>query len=209
MWRKGLYAVFICLGALLLVRASQLLIACMSPVDTYLVLGGTPHREIFVAQLVKQHPGIKVLISGGSEDPCIWLMFDKEKTPKDNVWMESCSKNTFENFYYSAPILNRLGARKVLLITDISQSGRALPMAQIMLGAKGMCVELQLVPNSSGEISRHPLALDLALSVGWAIVSEVWEPHCAHVTYLPTVDMAYWNKKGFYCAPQAEVGHDH
>src|SRR5262249_21265234 len=125
--------------------------------------------------------------------------------PKQNVWMEDCSHNTFENFYYSTPILSRWHTTKVLLITDEPQASRALPMAKIILGAKGMWVDLCLVPNSGGEKSRYPLSLDLTVAAGWALVSQVFEPTCSSVTYLPTVDMKYWYKKGFYCAPQAEV----
>jgi hypothetical protein len=37
------------------------------------------------------HPDVKIVISGGSEDPCLWLIFDKWKAPKANVWTEHCS----------------------------------------------------------------------------------------------------------------------
>jgi hypothetical protein len=81
-------------------------------------------------------------------------------------------------------------------------------MAQVMLGAKGMWVELQLVPNTGGQRSIFPLAWQVVASFVWAVVSQIYEPHCANVRQLSEVDMNYWFKQGFYCAPQAEVG-DH
>jgi uncharacterized SAM-binding protein YcdF (DUF218 family) len=198
---------FLLLIGLIIVRALQLFIAFRSPTSAYLVLGGTPIRELFAAELIKKHPDIKTLISGGSEDPCIWLMFDKLNSPKANVWMESCSHNTFENFYYSAPILEKLGASKILLITDESQYERALPMARIILGAHGIWVDLLLVPNCGGEKSKYPLAVDIAVALTWACASQFFRPSCSHVTHLPEVNMKYWYEKGFYCAPQATVGH--
>jgi hypothetical protein len=192
---------------LILFRAAELTIARYQPITAYLVLGGTPNREIFAAKLIKEHPDVKVLISSGSADPCVWLIFDKLNAAKDKVWMEHCARNTFENFYYSAPILKKWGVQKVLLITDKPQNERAFPMGKIILGAQGIWVDLILVPNSGGQASVYPLSFDLLVSTLWAIASQVWQPHCSQVTYLPTVDMNYWYQKGFYCAPQAEVGH--
>jgi uncharacterized SAM-binding protein YcdF (DUF218 family) len=184
-----------------------LFFAYQKPYDAYLVLGGTPNREIFAANLAKEHPDIKVLISGGSQDPCIWLIFDKLKVAKDKVWMEDCSHNTFQNFYYSTPILEKWGVQKVLLITDPPQDKRALPMARIILGSHGIWVDLQIVPNSGGEQSKYPLAVDVAVSLAWAFASQFYQPQCMHVSHLPEVDMKYWLERGFYCAPQAKVGH--
>ena len=72
-----------------------------------------------------------------------------------------------------------------------------------------MWVELMLVPNSGGERAKYPVHLEVLLSVAWACASQIFEPTCDHVTHLSEVDMDYWNKHGFYCAPQAKVGHDH
>jgi len=205
--RRLLFVPLVCIAGLIVFRAAELIIARYQPITAYLVLGGTPNREIFAAKLIKEHPDVKVLISGGSADPCIWLIFDKLNATKDKVWMEHCSRNTFENFYYSTPILKSWGVRKVLLITDKPQDQRAFPMARIILGAQGIWVDLILVPNSGGQASRYPLSFDVLASIIWAIASQLWQPQCPGVTYLPTVDMKYWYQKGFYCAPQAEVGH--
>ncbi len=195
------------LVGLIIVRALQLFIAFRSPPSAYFVLGGTPIREIFAAEQARTHPDIKLLISGGSEDPCIWLIFDKLNCAKDNVWMEHCSHNTFENFYYSMPILEKWGVRRLLLITDQSQDERAMPMARIILGSHGIWADLLRVPNCGGEKSKYPLALDVAVAAGWALISQFYQPQCSHISHLPDVNMKYWYRKGFYCAPQAQVGH--
>ena len=57
--QQFLFLVLVCLIALALVRAAQLLMARTSPVSAYLVLGGTPNREIFAAKLVKEHPEVR------------------------------------------------------------------------------------------------------------------------------------------------------
>src|SRR5262245_52288346 len=80
----------------LTLRGIQLWIASGEPVGVYFVLGGSPYREVQAAQLAKQHPEIPVLISSGSPEPCIFLMFKKLGAPVNNVWTEQCARNTFE-----------------------------------------------------------------------------------------------------------------
>lgn len=44
----------------------------------FFVLGGSIWQEIYVVQLANQYPHIPILISSGSEDPCIWLILQRE-----------------------------------------------------------------------------------------------------------------------------------
>ena len=198
-----------CLFAgLLLFHIAELVYASFQPVDALLVLGGTPIRERYAARLEKIYPKRRVLISGGSENPCIWLIFDKAGASKENVWMERCSQNTFENFLYAVPILKSWHVHNVLLLTEEPQSQRALPMAQVLLGLNGIFVDLAMVPNSGGEPLTRPPWMDVALAFAWLLPSQVYGPTCASLTHLPDVNMKEALKRGFYCAPQAEVGHD-
>ena len=206
--KVAIWAVPCLFAGLLVFHIAELVYASFQPVDALLVLGGTPIRERYAAQIEKSHPERRVLISGGSENPCIWLMFDKAGAPKENVWMERCSQNTFENFLYSLPILKSWHVHNVLLLTEEPQSQRAFPMAQVLLGLNGIFVELETVPNSGGEpLTRAPW-MDVALAFAWLIPSQVYGPTCAELTHLSDVNMKDALEKGFYCAPQAEVGHD-
>lgn len=203
--RLVILSVLMILAILMLPGAITLAGAERQAPDTLLVLGGTANRERYAALLIKEHPERRVLIAGGSEDPCIWLIFDKAGAPKSNVWMEHCSRNTFENFIYAAPILRQWHTHKVLLITDLPHAYRALPVGRIILGAKGIWVDLVLVPNSGGESWRRPLWLDIIFGCLWAVASQVVQPCCSNVTHLSDIDMKYWYRTGFYCPPQAQV----
>lgn len=86
----------------LLGNAIALLQAARGPVDAYLVLGGSIPREIYVASIAKQYPDIPILISQGSPDPCIVLIFERDGAPMSRVWLEKCARSTFDNFYFSA-----------------------------------------------------------------------------------------------------------
>jgi len=203
---KVLACLLIVLTGIGILRAGQVCLAENHPKEAYLVLGGCPLREVFVAQLVLQHPDIPVLISTGDPDPCIWLIFDKAKAPKDKVWMEHCSKNTFDNFVYSIPILESWGIQKVYLVTDRPQNKRAMRLAKVLMPAHGMQVELVLAPEFVNDNRPEWLIkCAVAYSCLYALTSQFYQPHCSNITHLSEIDMDYWNKTGFDCQQQCEL----
>ncbi|RCJ21693.1 hypothetical protein A6S26_23260 [Nostoc sp. ATCC 43529] len=202
----GLYFV---LGAWLIFTTITLLYASSQPVDTFFVLGGSIRRETYVVQQAKQYPQIPILISHGSPDPCIWLIFQREFASLENVWLEKCANSTFENFYYSIPLLRKWGVHKVKLITSPTHLPRAKWMAQILLGAHGIWVEPEIVQESGvpgNQESWLKTGLDLTRSLFWAILSQVIQPQCSNVTRLADVDIQAWQSRGFRCEHQGGVG---
>ncbi|TFI52775.1 YdcF family protein [Mastigocladus laminosus UU774] len=182
--------------------------ASSKPVDTFFVLGGSIRREMFVAELIKQHPQIKVLISRGSLDPCIWLIFQRDVAPMKNVWLEKCADSTFSNFYYGIPILRRWHVHKVMLVTSPTHLPRAKWLAQIMLGAHGIWVETEAVQEQGIPGNRESwskTALDVTRSLFWAGLSQIIQPECSQVTNLTDVDMKYWQHRSFKCERQGNL----
>ncbi|AUB39878.1 putative SAM-binding protein YcdF, DUF218 family [Nostoc flagelliforme CCNUN1] len=201
----GLYFV---LGAWLIFTTITLVFASSQPVDGFFVLGGSIRRETYVAQQAKQYPQTPILISHGSPDPCIWLIFQAELARLQNVWLENCANSTFENFYYGIPILRRWGVHKVMLITSPSHLPRAKWMAQILLGAHGIWVETDIVEELGVPGNRESWAktgLDVTRSLFWAIFSQIIQPQCSNVTRLTEVDMQAWENRGFHCEHQVGV----
>ena len=196
---SGLYFV---LGAWLIFTTITLVFASSQPVDGFFVLGGSIRRETYVAQQAKQYPQTPILISHGSPDPCIWLIFQAELAGLQNVWLENCANSTFENFYYGIPILRRWGVHKVMLITSPSHLPRAKWMAQILLGAHGIWVETEIVEELGVPGNRESWAktgLDVTRSLFWAILSQIIQPQCSNVTRLTEVDIQAWENRGFDC----------
>lgn len=184
--------------------------AAKKPVDALFVLGGSITREIHVAELAKQYPQIPILISKGSQDPCILLIFQRAKASLENVWVEKCADSTFGNFYYSLPILQKWQAHKVLLITSPTHLPRAQWMAQIILGAKGIWVELDIVKEKGIPGNRENnfvTALDVTRSLLWAIIGQFYSPQCAEVRPLSEVNLVEWKAKGFKCERQGNLGY--
>ncbi len=182
--------------------------AASGSVDAFLVLGGSISREIYVAQLVKQYPASKVLISQGSQDPCILLIFQREAAPIDHVWLEHCADSTFDNFYFNIPILRQWGVRKVKLITSSTHLPRAKWMAQILLGAQGIWVEVDTIDEQGIPGNQESLlktGLDLTRSLIWAVLSQRIQPQCSQLKPLTAVDLEAWRQSDFKCEYQGKV----
>ncbi|MBW4613289.1 MAG: YdcF family protein [Desmonostoc vinosum HA7617-LM4] len=192
------YGLSFFLGIWLVCTAITLAIAVSQPVDSFFVLGGSISREIYVAKLAKQHPQTPILISRGSADRCLWLIFQRETASLQNVWLEKCANSTFENFYYSIPILHAWKAHKVRLITSPTHLPRAKLLAQILLGAHGIWVETEIVPEQGIPGNRESwlkTGLDVTRSLVWAVFSQVIQPQCSNVVRLAEVDMLHEDVK--------------
>ncbi|MTJ54878.1 YdcF family protein [Anabaena sp. UHCC 0253] len=179
--------------------------ASLKPVDAFFVLGGSIRREIHVAQLAKQSPLIPILISSGSQDPCIWLIFQREVAGFQQVSLENCATSTFDNFYYGTPILRSWGIHKVKLITSGTHFFRANLMARIILGSHGIWVESAVVKEKGVPANQeywYKTILDITRSLIWAILSQFIYPQCSHIVKLVDVDMPFWEQKGFRCENQ-------
>ncbi|NJM48570.1 MAG: YdcF family protein [Alkalinema sp. RU_4_3] len=182
--------------------------AARSPWDGVLVLGGSIRREIHAAELAHQFPERPILISQGASDPCVKSVFDRALAPDDRVWVERCANSTFGNFYYSLPILQRWQVRRVKLVTSPSHLPRSLWMARIILGSHGIWVDLDAVtePGIPGnKESGLKTSLDLLRSLGWAIGSQFYRPHCQGVWSVASIDMAPWRSQGFHCERQGGI----
>lgn len=196
------------LGLWLLTVGARLLLAARHPVDGYFVLGGSIRREIVVADLVRQRPEIPVLISQGSEAPCIRAIFQRASAPADRVWLETCAQSTFGNFFYGLPILRRWRVHKVKLLTSATHLPRAGWMAQILLGAHGIWVEVEVVPETGIPGNRESwlkTVLDVTRSLGWAVISQGWQPQCGAVMPLATVDGRVGRSPAVRCEHQGQL----
>lgn len=183
--------------------------AAKSPVDAILVLGGSINREIYVTKLAKDNPQIPILISSGSQEPCIKFIFERELAPQDRVWLEKCAKSTFGNFYFSIPILKQWGARKVKIITSPSHLPRAKWLAQILFAARNIWVEVELVEEQGIPGNRESglkTILDVGRSLIWATISQVYSPpQCSATTKMTEVNLNDWCQKVFKCEYQGQV----
>jgi uncharacterized SAM-binding protein YcdF (DUF218 family) len=194
------------MGLSLLITGLRLTAAAQQPVGAYLVLGGSIRREIYVAE--HSAPDLPILISAGSADPCVRLLFEAAAADLDRVWLEKCARSTFGNFVYSLPVLKRWRVRRVQLVTSGSQTRRAVWMGRLILGAHQIWVDPLQVPETGvpgNQESSLKTILDISRSVLWAMVSQVYQPQCREVMPLTQVDLAAWRQRGFKCEHQSGI----
>lgn len=206
--RKFTIGVSLLIFLWLFFTAITVFIASSKPVDAFFVLGGSIKREMYVAELAQQYPQIPILISSGSKDPCILLIFQRQTAPMDNVWLEKCADSTFDNFYYSIPILQQWGVGKVKLITSTTHLPRAKLMAQILLGSHGIWVSPDIIQEQGIPGNREyswKTALDVTRSIFWAPISLVIKPQCSKVIKLNQVNLQEWENRGFKCEHQGNL----
>lgn len=173
--------------------------------DGFFVLGGSISREIYAAQLAKENPDLPILIARGSADPCIFWVFERAKSPMDNVWLEVCSDSTFTNFMYGLPILEHWQVRKVKLITSGTHIRRSQWLAKILLSSHGIGVDLAIAPEKGvpgNSESLFKTGVDLSRGIIWAFLSQAIDPSCKQVYPLKSVDLAAWETRNFACERQ-------
>ncbi|MEM7065345.1 MAG: YdcF family protein [Cyanobacteria bacterium P01_B01_bin.77] len=188
---------------------SNLWRASHAPTDGYLVLGGSIRREIHMAQVASNFSKPRpILVSAGSVDPCIRLLFEQAGASLDQVWLENCAESTFGNFVYAVPILESWGVRHVTLVTSGSHTHRAVSLGRILFAAQGIWVT-PLIVDETGIPGNQETALkttlDISRSLLWAIVAQAHKPKCNRLVALAAVDLDQWRQQGFKCEHQAGI----
>ncbi len=186
----------------------QLSTASQNPVDAYLMLGGSIRREIYITQVAKNHPHLPILISQGADDPCIVRLFEFTVAPQEQIWLERCANSTFENFYYSLPILKQWGVHHVQMVTSATHLPRAQWLGQIILGSHGIWMDTYTVKElgiPGNTESTLKTTLDVIRSLIWAGLSHFYQPNCQQVYRLVDSDLEFWQQKGFACEHQVDL----
>jgi len=88
--------------------------------------GGAGERPARAAELYHAGAGKMIIVSGAGDTEDNRRLLVKRGVPPGAIQMERDSKTTKENAQFSIPLLNRLGARRVVIVTSWYHSRRAL-----------------------------------------------------------------------------------
>lgn len=204
-WRLAGLAVVVALLGMLAALGISLYRGATAPPDALLVLGGSIRREIYVAEQFQGPARSPILISQGSPAPCIWLIFERAGSALDQVWLEKCAQSTFENYVMALPVLKQWQTRHVRVVTSATHLPRSAWLGRILLGSHGIWVEMEMVPETGipgNQESALKTALDVTRSLGWAVISQFYQPRCADIVALADLNWDDWSAEEFKCEHQ-------
>ena len=149
-----------------------------APIDGILVLGGSIQREVYAIAQAKELPR-PIVLSGGSSAGCIQRVVDYYGVDPAGIWIEPCANSTFENFAFAAPLLRAEKVHHVLVITSATHLLRAGYLGKIMLGLRGIAVQVFDVPEKGrpgNQESQLKTILDWTRGVVWGLFSPLLPP---------------------------------
>ena len=94
--------------------------------DELVVLGGGDGRAARAAELFKQGAAPGVLVTGYGDCELNVQILENNGVPASVITMEPAALTTLENAEFSIPLLRKMGAHRVILVTSWFHSRRAL-----------------------------------------------------------------------------------
>jgi uncharacterized SAM-binding protein YcdF (DUF218 family) len=96
-------------------------------------------RLLYAAELYRRGAASHILVSGGAidyltaegiapEGSDMALFLQAQGVPKEAIWVEDRSRNTYENALYSRALLDAQGVGDVLLVTSAMHMPRSVPL---------------------------------------------------------------------------------
>jgi len=132
-YRHGLkliiLALVICLGLMIYSSSQQILTIDSGNVqaDALVVLGGgSDERSVLAAELFLEGKAPRIVVSGYGDGENNVQILEKCGVPSTVITLEFKSSSTLENAKFSIPLLRRLGAHRVIIVTSWYHSRRAL-----------------------------------------------------------------------------------
>ncbi len=113
-----------------------------------LVLGGWLDREHFSAKFALQHPQLPIWVSGGSNREYSEWVFTEAGVDLGRVHLDYRAVDTVTNFTTLVDTFQSLGISNIYLITSDEHMPRALVIATIVLGSRGIGFKPVISPSN-------------------------------------------------------------
>ncbi|MEM8805438.1 MAG: YdcF family protein [Cyanobacteria bacterium P01_G01_bin.38] len=181
-WKRQLGAVAVSLP---LVWIAQWHIrGLFSQPEVALVLGGATEREEFAVQFAAEHPDIDVWVSSGSNPEYAEWVFETAQIPPERFKLDYRAVDTVTNFTTLVDDLHQDGVKSIYLITSDYHMRRAVVIAEIILGSRGIHFKPVTVPSNQPPEPLTQSIRDGIRSILWVLTgkngSEFVQPSSAY-----------------------------
>jgi uncharacterized SAM-binding protein YcdF (DUF218 family) len=134
-----------------------------------LVLGGEPQREQFAATFSKEHPGLPIWVSGGSNPEYAEWVFQQAGVSENLVHLDYEAVDTLTNFTTIVGKLKSQGITSIYLITSDYHMRRARWIGDIVLGSRGIHFQSIAIPTNKTSEPIEKAAFDGTRAILWVI----------------------------------------
>lgn len=137
------------------------------PPEAVLVLGGDLKREKFAGEFAREHPGLPIWVSGGSNPEYAESLFAKARIERNRVHLDYDAVDTLTNFTTTVDKLAAQDIESIYLITSDYHMRRARIIGAIVLTSRGMSFKPVPVPSESPPEPLEKALVDGARAVLW------------------------------------------
>jgi uncharacterized SAM-binding protein YcdF (DUF218 family) len=144
--RKIPWAALLLLMVFLWVGYRQLVTQFSQP-QAILVLGGSPDREKFAAELALEHPKLPVWVSSGSPKEYSEWVFDSAGVESERIHLDYRAVDTLTNFTTLVDDLKAEGITSFYLVTSDYHMRRAQWIAEVIGSNRGVVFKTVPIPS--------------------------------------------------------------
>ncbi len=166
--RKFPWATLFLLTIFLWVGYRQLVTQFSQP-QAILVLGGSPDREKFAAELALEHPKLPIWVSSGSPKEYSEWVFDSAGVESDRIHLDYRAVDTLTNFTTLVDDLKAEGITSFYLVTSDYHMRRASWIGEVIGSNRGIVFKTVPIPTDRPSESVIKAFRDSGRAMVWVV----------------------------------------
>ncbi len=160
----GLLTISVCCGVGYRQLATQ-----FSEPQAIFVLGGSPDREKFAADLALKYPDLPLWVSSGSPEEYSYWVFDQAGVDRQRLHLDYRAVDTLTNFTTLVDDLKSRGITSVYLVTSDYHMRRAQWIAEIIGAQRGVIFKIVPIPTDRSTEPILKALRDSGRAIVWLI----------------------------------------
>lgn len=137
-----------------------------------LVLGGSPDRELFAADFAREHPGLPIWVSSGSNLEYSEAVFADAGINPQRIHLDYEAIDTVTNFTTLVDQFKAQGIDSIYLVTSDFHMRRAKVIGTIVLGSRGIDFRPIAIPSEHPPESIDKAIRDGARAILWVTTGQ-------------------------------------